>query len=283
MENVKKYLHHPQTKTSVQCPDLQRSIHWIEKSKKERYAGLHLLAEFWRGKQIEDPKKIETILVEAAKKANASPLEVSVHKFDPQGITGFVVLKESHISIHTWPEEHYIAVDVFTCGDKSLPHAAIEHLEKEFAPQKIEIQETKRGKVPTGEASKSQDQTNSFCLMDGQQFGQELVLNLYDCKSEYIKSKEKILEFSDKLCEQIEMKKYKEPIIERFALHSEISAGYSLAQMIETSLISGHFSEYCNSAHINIFSCKKFDVKKAINFTKEFFKAQRVKSTNLIR
>ena len=109
-------------------------------------------------------------------------------------------------------------------------------------------------------------------------FGAELTLDLYDCDPEIIRSKEKILEYSDKLCDLIDMKKYGKPFIERFAEHSEFAAGYSLAQMIETSLVSGHFSEFWNRAYLNIFSCKLFDADKAKEFTIKFFGAKEFKS-----
>ena len=117
----------------------------------------------------------------------------------------------------------------------------------------------------------------------GKIFGQELILDLYDCDHETICSGKKIKEFSEKLCDLIEMKRYGEPFIERFAEHSQIAAGYSLAQMIETSLVSGHFSEYWNRVYLNIFSCKEFDANKATNFAKEFFRAKEYKQYLLTR
>ncbi|MFH1462549.1 MAG: S-adenosylmethionine decarboxylase [bacterium] len=114
-------------------------------------------------------------------------------------------------------------------------------------------------------------------------FGQELILDLYDCDPGAIKSEKKILEYSNKLCKLIKVKKYGKPIIERFALHIGFAAGYSLVQLIESSLVSGHFSELWNRAYINIFSCKKFDDKKAADFTKKFFNAKKIKKRTLIR
>ena len=126
----------------------KRSIQWvnlklIEKSKK--YAGILLVADFWSGKIIEEPKKIKRILIEAAKKSGSQPLEVTIHKFSPQGITGVVLLAESHITIHTWPEINYLAIDIFTCGEKVMPHKALNYLKKEFQPKRVEIREIKRG------------------------------------------------------------------------------------------------------------------------------------------
>lgn len=123
----------------------KRSFLWIPQKKDKKYAGVHLIAEFWYGKIIENPKEIEKILITAAKKAKNIPLEVSIHKFSPQGITGVVLLAESHIALHFWPEINYLAIDIFTCGKKSFPYKALEYLKKKFQPKKIEIQEIKRG------------------------------------------------------------------------------------------------------------------------------------------
>jgi len=114
-------------------------------------------------------------------------------------------------------------------------------------------------------------------------YGKELILDLVDCDPEIIRSKKKILEYSNKLCNLLKVKKYGKPLIERFALHLDHAAGFSLVQLIESSSISGHFSELWDRAFINIFSCKLFDDKKAANFTKIFFKAKKIKKRVLIR
>jgi len=122
----------------------KRSIKWV-KTKNQKYAGIHLLAEFWGGKIIENPKEIEKILITAAKKSGNTPLEVTIHKFSPQGITGVVLLAESHIALHSWSEFNYLAIDIFTCGDKAKPEKALEYLKKKFKPKKVVIQKITRG------------------------------------------------------------------------------------------------------------------------------------------
>jgi len=114
-------------------------------------------------------------------------------------------------------------------------------------------------------------------------YGKELILDLYKCNPESIRSKKKILEYSNKLCKLIKVKKYGKPIIKRFALYLDYAAGYSLVQLIESSLVSGHFSELWNRAFVNIFSCKNFDNKKTANFTKKFFNAKKIKKRILVR
>lgn len=121
-----------------------------KESSQEAYAGILLAVDFWGGRIIEDPKEIKEIFTQAAKKAKNIPLEFAYHKFSPCGLTAVLLLAESHISIHTWPEKNYLAIDIFTCGKKSMPYKALEHLIKAFKPKKTYIREIKRGKVQRG-------------------------------------------------------------------------------------------------------------------------------------
>ena len=120
-------------------------------------------------------------------------------------------------------------------------------------------------------------------IFDSNTFGMEVVLDLYDCNLETIRSKEKLQEYTRELCQVIGMTPYGAPFAERFGLNEAKTAGYSIVQLIETSSITGHFSEERNSAYINIFSCKEFEPKQAAEFSKDFFEADRVESTLHIR
>lgn len=123
----------------------KRSIHWVKKNKNCGYAGIHLIVEFWGGKIIEDAKKIKAILIKTAKISHNTSLGVKIHKFSPEGITGFILLAESHISIHTWPDRDYTAIDIFSCGRNGQPYKGLEYLKKEFQPKKTRVKEIKRG------------------------------------------------------------------------------------------------------------------------------------------
>lgn len=110
-----------------------------------------------------------------------------------------------------------------------------------------------------------------------EQFGQELILNLYDCDLEKISDGEHIKQYVIKLCDEvIEMKRYGEALVPHFGHENPITSGYSLVQLIETSCVSAHFSEYKKSVYINIFSCKWFDADKAAKFSAEWFGAGRI-------
>jgi S-adenosylmethionine/arginine decarboxylase-like enzyme len=114
-------------------------------------------------------------------------------------------------------------------------------------------------------------------------YGKELIMDLYDCNPETIRSGKKIAEYSGKLCRLIKVKAYGKPIVKRFALHIDYVAGYSLVQLIESSLVSAHFSELWNRAYINVFSCGDFDEEKAAKFSKEFFEAKKIKKRTAFR
>jgi len=114
-------------------------------------------------------------------------------------------------------------------------------------------------------------------------FGQELTLDLYECDLSVINSKKKLEQYVIKLCKLIKMKRYGEPLIPFFGLEKPKTAGYSLVQLIETSAITGHFSNLWLSAYINIFSCKGFDADAAAEFTRKYFGAKEVMKKLQIR
>ncbi len=125
----------------------KRSLWAVAKTKNKNSIGIHLICDFWFGKKIEDPKEIEKILIETAKKAGNTPLEVAIHKFNPQGMTGVVLLAESHIALHFWPEFGYLAIDIFTCGNKAMPEKALVFLKTVFKPKKVNVRKVKRGNL----------------------------------------------------------------------------------------------------------------------------------------
>jgi S-adenosylmethionine decarboxylase len=94
---------------------------------------------------LKDLNKVKDALVSAAKEAKATIIDVSFHEFNPFGISGMVVIAESHLSIHTWPEYSYAAVDIFTCGDIIKPEVAAQYLIKRFESKTPSVVEMKRG------------------------------------------------------------------------------------------------------------------------------------------
>ncbi|MGI6678561.1 MAG: adenosylmethionine decarboxylase [Dehalobacterium sp.] len=112
-----------------------------------RALGRHVLAEFYDCpfEVLNDLKQVERNMVQAALDAGAEVREFVFHKFSPQGVSGVVVISESHLAIHTWPELGYASVDVFTCGDRVDPWDACKILKESFQAGTVEAQEIARG------------------------------------------------------------------------------------------------------------------------------------------
>jgi len=107
--------------------------------------GLHLLVDFWECRGLRDAEGIERVLREAAVACGATVLGVMLHNFgESGGITGVALLAESHISIHTWPETGYAALDLFMCGSCD-PRGALPVLEAWFSPGIMRVTEHQRG------------------------------------------------------------------------------------------------------------------------------------------
>jgi S-adenosylmethionine decarboxylase len=111
------------------------------------FAGTHLIVDLWGASRLDDLEHIEETLREAVQVAGATLLHIHLHHFTPNGgVSGVAVLAESHISIHTWPETGYAALDVFMCGDAE-PQKTIAVLKRAFRPDQIQLGDFKRGMV----------------------------------------------------------------------------------------------------------------------------------------
>ena len=108
--------------------------------------GTHYLVEYTGcdPSLLDDSDRVRTLLSCAAEAAGATPVTSAFHTFRPCGVTGVVVLRESHISIHTWPETGYAAVDVYTCGS-CFPDAAHQYLLGALGAERAEVLQVSRG------------------------------------------------------------------------------------------------------------------------------------------
>src|SRR6056297_1686798 len=117
--------------------------------------GRQILVEFYdcNENHINDVDYIENALIEATKASKATIITHNFHKFNPHGVSGVVVIAESHVAIHTWPEYGYAAVDIFTCGETIDPWVIQEHLKEYFESKNVSSMEMKRGmfRMPEGQ------------------------------------------------------------------------------------------------------------------------------------
>lgn len=111
--------------------------------------GRHILAEFYNcdSDVLNNKELVAQYMEEAAIAANATIVTSDFHMFSPWGVSGVVVIQESHLAIHTWPEYGYAAIDLFTCGDDVNPWKSFEYLKEKFSAEITETNEVPRGLV----------------------------------------------------------------------------------------------------------------------------------------
>jgi len=124
--------------------------------------GKHLIIELFQCDStiLNNPKTLEHHLLAAAKLSGATVIQPFFHQFSPHGVTGVVVVAESHFCLHTWPEYGYCALDIFTCGDSVNGNQALEYLKESLKAANASVMEIKRGvlDLPQSEIKHKPDQ-----------------------------------------------------------------------------------------------------------------------------
>lgn len=112
--------------------------------------GRHVIRELWgcNIEKLNDMQLIEGVFVDAALRAGAEVREVAFHKFAPQGVSGVVIISESHLTIHSFPEHGYASIDVYTCGDRIDPNVAADYISEALEAKTTENLEVPRGMGP---------------------------------------------------------------------------------------------------------------------------------------
>lgn len=120
------------------------------------YLGRHILAEFFdcNPNILNNLQLVEEKMTEAAVECGATVVEKCFHMFNPHGVSGVVIISESHLAIHTWPELGYAAVDLFTCGESCDPKVAYNYLKKAFSSKTGSFSELRRGTLTSEEQVK---------------------------------------------------------------------------------------------------------------------------------
>lgn len=109
--------------------------------------GYHVLVEMYQCNEafLDDPKYVEETLVRAADLSGATVVSHTFHQFSPYGVSGVVVVSESHLAIHTWPEHGYASLDLYTCGDVVDTHGAFSYIREKFEAGHSSTTELRRG------------------------------------------------------------------------------------------------------------------------------------------
>ncbi len=141
--------------TLIRCDDVDAFSEWLGRDEEglptrpgeEPSLGSHVLIEMFgcEGSMLEAERYVGQAMRDAAVESKATVVEQSFHEFKPWGVSGAVIIQESHYTIHTWPEHRYAAVDLFYCGGTVLVHKAVDVLRDRFQPERIKFLVVRRG------------------------------------------------------------------------------------------------------------------------------------------
>ena len=122
--------------------------------------GKHLIVELYgcSYEQINDLAQVEKTLIEAVQLSKATIIQPVFHQFSPHGVSGVVIIAESHFSIHTWPEYGYAAVDLFTCGTSVDTWKAFDLVKTAFGATRVDVKDMPRGILSQAELARAADQ-----------------------------------------------------------------------------------------------------------------------------
>ncbi|MCM2283477.1 MAG: adenosylmethionine decarboxylase [Desulfobacula sp.] len=230
-----------------------------------------------------DEVRVEKALLKAAKDSGATIISSSFHKFEPQGVSGVVVIAESHFTIHAWPEHDYAAVDIFTCGDNINLEVAVNSMKESFESENVVISSdqnrgiiskpfeqqkigeiVKNSKIYPISWKKEYERKNPWGVLAS--------FDIYEADPGIIRDAGRIEQFVHELSDLIDMKRYGDCKVVHFGEDQKIE-GFSMTQLVDTSLISGHFANASNTVYLDVFSCKFYDPRQVAEFAMSFFKA----------
>lgn len=257
--------------------------------------GRHMTVEFYDCDSaiIVDSEKVKKAFLKAAEDSGATVLDYSFHVFQPQGVSGVVIIAESHFAVHAWPEHDYAAVDLFTCSDTIDLKKAISSLKESLgAEETIVSGDMNRGIVSNNGVERMvpvcEDRTHIHTLSWKNKFerskawGLLTSVDIYGCDPDKIRCSESIKSFVKELCVKIDMKRYGDCVTVHFGEDERVS-GFSMTQLIETSLISGHFAEESNAAYLDVFSCKFYEPRDVAEYAVSFFEGNNYKMQVALR
>ncbi|MDA3915500.1 MAG: adenosylmethionine decarboxylase [Deltaproteobacteria bacterium] len=275
-------------------PDTNSKITDGFKNKTGFALGRQLTIEYYEcaSNVLLDKNLVEKALLQAASNSGATIISSSFHGFNPQGVSGVVVIAESHFTVHAWPEHDYAAVDIFTCGDSIDLEVAINSMRDSFESKNVVISSDQN----RGIISKPVDQNIGKVLKNSKiapiswkeeyksknPWGVLTSVDIYKSDPDIIRNVKSIEQFVYQLCDLIDMKRYGKCQIVHFGQDKKVE-GFSMTQLIETSLISGHFANASNAVYLDVFSCKFYEPREIAEFATSFFKGRNYKMQIALR
>ena len=250
-----------------------------------RYAlGKHMTIEYYEcnNQILANCSTVEKAFIKAANDSNATVLGSNFHDFEPQGVSGVVVISESHFAVHAWPEHDYAAVDIFTCGETIDFEAAVESLRKSLESEQVIISSVmNRGIIGNNGVEKMvpvyEDRTHLYALswerklMENEAWGLTSSIDVYDCDNGKIIDKETIKEFIKQCSEKFNLTLSASNIPVCFSVNDNIT-GFS--KISNDSTIAGHLKNNSTNLYLDVFSCKYYEPRDVAEFALEYFSAK---------
>ena len=264
----------------IQNKDLKNDILYDR-----RFAlGKHMTIEYYEcnNQVLADCATVEKAFVRAAKESNATVLGSNFHNFEPQGVSGVVVISESHFAVHAWPEHDYAAVDIFTCGETIDFEIAVESLRNSLESEHVIISSVmNRGIIGNNGVEKMipvyEDRTHLYALswerkfMESEAWGLTSSIDIYDCSAEKIFDKENIKAFIKECSEKFSLTLADSKIPVCFNINDNIT-GFS--KISNDSTIAGHLKNNSTNLYLDVFSCNYYEPREIAEFALQYFNAK---------
>ncbi|WP_394699450.1 adenosylmethionine decarboxylase [uncultured Desulfobacter sp.] len=250
--------------------------------------GRHITLEYYdcASDVLFDKDRVEKVLLSAALESGATIISSSFHQFEPQGVSGVVIIAESHFTVHAWPEYDYAAVDIFTCADNIDLDKAVDSIKTQFSSRRVFISSDQNRGILTPGVKSCIPHSNEKVMErstlpitwkkvfeNSNPWGVSTSVDVYECSSDMIRDLDSIKQFVYGVCEMLGIEKIQNsPVV--YYSQNETAAGFSMARSIETSAISGHFSHSTHTAYLDIFSCNTYEPRELAEFALSSFRGR---------
>ncbi|MEA4861871.1 MAG: adenosylmethionine decarboxylase [Victivallaceae bacterium] len=258
--------------------------------------GHHLTAEFYdcASEILADAGKMENIFIGAAKASGATVLGSQFHGFEPQGVSGFVIIAESHFSVHAWPEHDYAAVDIFTCGENIDFDAALDYLKTALGSEAMVISGVmSRGIVGNNGVERlvptHTGNTDAYALAWRTRFdsldawGLLDSIDVHDCDETLLHNPVALASALSGLCRELGLPGESAVHVEPFDDGTK-GGGFNFCAILDgASQVSGNVSFAAKCVYVNIFSTGFFEPRQAAELALKAFRGRRYRMQVAVR
>ncbi|MDD4817704.1 MAG: adenosylmethionine decarboxylase [Victivallaceae bacterium] len=257
--------------------------------------GRHVTVEYYdcSSEILADAKKMEHIFVAAATASGATVLGSHFHDFQPQGVSGFVIIAESHFSVHAWPEHDYAAVDIFTCGESIDFQMAMDYLRDALKSESMIVSSVmSRGIVGNNGIERMVPiyaaQTNTYALAWRTRFdsvnawGIVCTIDVHDCEEQLIHNPDAVLHALTEVSAELGLSAVAASKLIPFAKEGDSGFNFCFL-MSDGSRLSGNLSFGSRCAYVDVFSTRFFEPRHAAELVLQCFRGRHYRMQVAVR